>query len=621
MNAITIPFHLLKPVDAINARSKTSKDGIDELASSIAAKGLIQPLAVRNHVPDYGNRNPNGFYEIIDGRRRWQAMQRLVKAGTWKKDTAVPVLVRDDAGDADALETSLMANMVRLPMHPVDQHEVFARLADQGLQAYEIAGRFGLGEKTVKQHLALGRLAPEIRDAWRKGKIEEKVAQAFTLSDSHELQVAAYDRLRKGGGGVSDWGVRQELAADRPRANGIHGALMDAYTAAGGTVSESLFEDQRYIDDGALLRKLKADLAETERKRLLAEGWSWVALADELSRDWRWDWDRVRPEPVYTAEETAWLKTWEDIDAFNKLSVEEIEAGEANQEAIEDAAELRAFTTEIRQKTGAVIEVYGDGEISIAYGVIKPGEAVDLPPSARGEDPDEVYDELEDSDDDVQDDTSDDEQLVEDGPRLSAAMIQSLTETLTIAAQRVLPSDPELALRAVVAALSSENWSVPVKVSASGYGDPSPRPIRPKFATRFAELAGCSTTDLLGQLAHSIAAALDLRSHNPRADRAHDEALRDELPAQAYLAAARELFNAADYFNRVPKALAEAALNEMGIGFAPGGKKTELAAYAAGNAKEHGWLPPELRHPAYVLIDPVAAAPEPKRGKKAKVAA
>ena len=86
MTITTVPFRDLVPADAINARSKAVKDGLDELADSIARRGLIQPLAVRPA--------DNGRYEIIDGRRRYQAMQKLVRARAWKKDTPVPVLVR-----------------------------------------------------------------------------------------------------------------------------------------------------------------------------------------------------------------------------------------------------------------------------------------------------------------------------------------------------------------------------------------------------------------------------------------------------------------------------------------------------------------------------------------------
>src|SRR5690606_19336390 len=106
--------------------------------------------------------------------------------------------------------------------------------------------------------MALGRLAPEIRDAWRKGKIDAKAAQAFTVEPRHELQVAAYERLRKSSYMLTDYYVRQELAGDRLRADTVPPQILEAYYAAGGTVSENLFEEERYIDDAALLQKVRA---------------------------------------------------------------------------------------------------------------------------------------------------------------------------------------------------------------------------------------------------------------------------------------------------------------------------------------------------------------------------
>ena len=179
MTIQTIPYAQLMASDAVNARA-ASEEGLDELAASIAAKGLIQALAVR----------PNGnHFEIIDGRRRFQAIGVLVKAKKLQRDWPVPCTVRHD-DDAGALETSLMANTVRLPMHPVDQHEVFARLNSQGRSEAEIAAAFGLAERTVRQHLALGRLAEPVRKAWRAGKIDARCAQAFALSSNVDLQTA-----------------------------------------------------------------------------------------------------------------------------------------------------------------------------------------------------------------------------------------------------------------------------------------------------------------------------------------------------------------------------------------------------------------------------------------------
>lgn len=605
MTITTVPFRDLVPADAINARSKAVTDGLDELAASIAQRGLIQPLAVRPA--------DNGRYEIIDGRRRYQAMQRLVRARAWKKDTAVPVLVRNE-DDVEALETSLVANTVRLPMHPVDQHEVFARLADQGLTAADIAARFGIAEKTVRQHMALGRLAPEIRDAWRKGKIDAKAAQAFTIEPRHELQVAAYERLRKSAYMLTDFYVRQELAGDRLRADTVPPQILEAYYAAGGTVSEDLFEEERYIDDGALFAKVRAEAIEAERQRLLADGWSWVARSDELPPHWRWEWPKVHEhvEPIYTAEEEADAAELDAQLSAGKLKGKDAAAAEERLEALERRAQERAYTPEDRARSGVVLVVGSSGAFEAALGIIRPEDEA----ASAGADPEDTPCDLDDAEDDASPVGSQPPQepetvvdAADDAPRISNALLESLTTTLTLAAQRALPADPSLALRAAVASLTADPWNNPIKISLHGHGaNAKPRELGGSFAAKLAALAKLSDAELMKRFAALMAEALDLVSYNAGSDRSADEALRDALPAEPYLAAARELFNAADYFQRAPKEIAESALAEMGCPVMPGAKKADLAPMAAARAKATGWLPPELRHPEYRLLTEQEAA-------------
>jgi ParB family chromosome partitioning protein len=601
MTSTTAPFHLLRASDRINARGKPGKDGIAELAMSIQQKGLIQPLAVRPHKPDYGHGNPNGFYEIIDGRRRYEAIKSLIeaKAPGWMAQTEIPVLVRPEDDDADALESSLIANTVRLPMHPVDQHEVFARLADHGKTTAEIAARFGIAEKTVRQHLALARLAPEVRKAWRKGTIDAKTAQAFTLARSHAVQAATLAKLKKQHA-LSEYRVRSELTQDRPRVDSplVEIVGLDAYLAAGGTVSESLFEEDRYIDDAALLRKLAADRMEEKRRQLIAEGWAWVALDDELPDDWRWEWERLGRygDLPLTAEE--------ERRRFELLTLPEDDDGAAEAEiaALEEAALARLFTPDVRSRCGVVIEVNHDGSFDVIRGVVRPGDAPDLALAADSESDDEPTSSEEPLHHEPDDDDSDTER-----PKISSALLESLTTTLTLAAQRTLEKVPLLALRIAVAGLEATRWGDPVKLSAAGYGHID---RDEDFAASLARIAEVPETDLWLRFARLVAAALDLRLYNTYADRSYIETLRDALPGEPYLATARQLFNAVDYFARATKSIAEAAIEEMDGQVARGGRKSEVAAYAAQRAKERGWLPPELRHPEYALVTAAQPAPD-----------
>jgi ParB family chromosome partitioning protein len=70
-----------------------------------------------------------------------------------------------------------------------------------------------MAEKQVRQALALGRLSPKIRQAWREGTIKADVAKAFTLGLDHKTQDKAFDKLAKGGTIFESY-VKKELGAD-----------------------------------------------------------------------------------------------------------------------------------------------------------------------------------------------------------------------------------------------------------------------------------------------------------------------------------------------------------------------------------------------------------------------
>ncbi|MGE0768288.1 MAG: ParB/RepB/Spo0J family partition protein [Hyphomicrobiaceae bacterium] len=592
----TVPYSSLVASDAINARTKTT-EALDELAASIAAKGLIQPLAVR---PADAGASGKGAqcYEIIDGRRRHQAMALLVKRKTWGRNEPVPVLIRDE-DDAEALETSLMANTARLPMHPVDQHEVFARLcvAPGGeLSTAEIAARFGIAERTVRQHLALGRLAPEVRAAWRKGKIDAETARAFAVSPDQARQAEVLAKL---GNRASDWSVRSELAPRRTRVDQSDELALigeDAYLEAGGSIDEDLFSDARYVGDVALLKRLARERLEAECTRLTAAGWAWAEIEDD-------------------AEFVVW--------ACDHVLGE-------NED--DETDETHPFTAEQMAQSGCFVSI-DDGAIRVQAGLIRP-YSLASGDSAAGSRPPDAED--EDGYDDDGGEFADD---VEDAPataraagsasaeslaptnRLSGALIESLTTQQTIVAQRVLARDPELALKALLATWSADRGygSSPVHATRDGYRDGTPLaagspPASRERQTFESNMAGDGETidELAEALAPLIAAALDLRAYNPASPRTQADALVGAMFATDYLPAMREVFAAADYFSRVPKALCIDALEEMHDGGHHFGlmgradleamKKAVLAQWAAEQAQACGWLPEMLRHPDYVLL-------------------
>jgi ParB family transcriptional regulator, chromosome partitioning protein len=157
MNVTTVKLSQLVPDPVINSRITGQKDGIKELATNIEEVGLILPLAVRAISGD--------TYSIIDGHRRYAAL-KLFKGD----DDDVPVLVQD-VDDTYAQEMSLAANIMRLPLHPADQYEAFKALVDKGVDVEDVATRFSVTVKDVKQRLALGSVQPSVLDYYRSGEL------------------------------------------------------------------------------------------------------------------------------------------------------------------------------------------------------------------------------------------------------------------------------------------------------------------------------------------------------------------------------------------------------------------------------------------------------------------
>lgn len=593
----TIPFSRLVATDAINARPAT-KDGLDELAASIAAKGLIQPLCVR---PADGDR-----YEVIDGRRRHQAIAKLVKAKTWKKDAAIPVLVRNE-DDAGALETSLMANTVRLPMHAVDQFAVFARLSEQGKTDADIAARFGITERVVRQQKALGKLAPPIRDAWRKGTIEPAAARAFTLHPSLDVQAAAYEKLRKtwGRSAIPEHAVRGEFVGRRVAAHTIHDAVMQRYVAAGGTVSEDLFSEESYCDDAALVETVTRDWAEAEcaglKQQFLAGGWSWVSREKELQ-------DRG-------------VATWR-LDSIDDEDGATEERGYRVDSDERDEIEAR-FTAEEKARSGVVIYLYTNGQIEFQFGALLPG----MPEACLQHDQTDIEDAIDAAEDDelptASEDVGREDEVGDAGDTpfaISGALTERVTTALTLSAATALATEPMTALRVMLAGLMVASYATPAKIAvthfdARGVGAQAERDFDEELARAMRIPDEAVIADLAGLVATSLNLVRRQHYHDrKRAGAAHDQdvaALIAVLPAGKFIDEARRTFNAADYFKSATKATALAALEEMheaaaAIGLAPedvlaGMKKAELASAAASHAQACGWLPPELRNATYAL--------------------
>jgi ParB family chromosome partitioning protein len=132
---------------SLQPRKDFGREALQELVDSIRQHGIIQPLIVRQI---------NGRHELIAGERRWRAAQ---EAGL----TQVPVIIRI-ASDLEVLELSLIENLQRADLNPIEEAQGYARLASEfGMRQDDIAAKVGRSRAAVANSMRLLDLHPQIQ--------------------------------------------------------------------------------------------------------------------------------------------------------------------------------------------------------------------------------------------------------------------------------------------------------------------------------------------------------------------------------------------------------------------------------------------------------------------------
>jgi ParB family chromosome partitioning protein len=169
------------PLDRIVAnphqpRARFEEDELGDLADSIAAHGVLQPVVVRGL--------PNGDYQLIAGERR-------VRAARLAGLTQIPAVVREPT-EEEMVELALIENLQRTDLNPLEEAIGFRLLIDRFGMAHEaVATRVGRSRAAVTNALRLLDLAPETQEALLEGQISEGHARALAGLTVPELQVAA----------------------------------------------------------------------------------------------------------------------------------------------------------------------------------------------------------------------------------------------------------------------------------------------------------------------------------------------------------------------------------------------------------------------------------------------
>jgi ParB family transcriptional regulator, chromosome partitioning protein len=205
------------PIDGIDPNPRQPRKAfdsaaMDELASSIRASGVIQPVIVRK-VADR--------YQLVAGERRWRAARQ---AGL----SRLPAIVRD-VTDAESLEIALVENLMRQDLNPMEEAEAYQRLlADFGWTQDDLAQRVGRDRSTVANSLRLLRLPPEIQDDLRAGRLSMGHARALLALPIPSEQLRLRAQIL-----AHSWSVRAtEEGVQRQRLTGKPGRRRSAELAA-----------------------------------------------------------------------------------------------------------------------------------------------------------------------------------------------------------------------------------------------------------------------------------------------------------------------------------------------------------------------------------------------------
>jgi ParB family chromosome partitioning protein len=170
-----VPIERLKP-GRYQPRSHMQQETLLELAESIKAQGVMQPILARTL--------PEGGFEIVAGERRWRAA-RMAGLGE------VPVIVRD-IPDHEALAAALIENIQREDLNALEEAQGIQRLVKEfGLTHQSVAETLGRSRTAVTNLLRLLELAPLVRDLLAEGRIDMGHARALlALPVARQIELA-----------------------------------------------------------------------------------------------------------------------------------------------------------------------------------------------------------------------------------------------------------------------------------------------------------------------------------------------------------------------------------------------------------------------------------------------
>jgi ParB family chromosome partitioning protein len=376
-----IPFHNLV-LSQSNVRRVKAGISVDELAESIARRGLIQSLHVRPVIGEDGSET--GKFEVPAGGRRYRALELLVKQKRLAKSAPVPCIV--SAADDSVLidEVSLAENIERAPLHPLDQFRAFQAMREKGMTEEAIAAAFFVDVKVVKQRLRLVAVAPALLDVYAEDAMTLEQLMAFTISGDHARQAQVWEAV-KNSWSKEPYQIRRMLTETAVRASDKRARFLglEAYEAAGGYVLRDLFQqdDGGWLQDAVLLERLVGEKLKAEAETIAAEGWKWVEIAVGFPYGHTMGLGELLGTTVdLTGEERATREALRD--EYDRLEAEHAESDDLPEDVDQRLGEIErmlgafdsrpmAFDPVDVGRAGAFVSIDSDGSLLVERGFVR----------------------------------------------------------------------------------------------------------------------------------------------------------------------------------------------------------------------------------------------------------
>lgn len=166
-------------------RELFKKERLNELISSIKEKGVVQPVLARE--------TPDGHYELITGERRLRAVKQL-------GFETIPAIIKDVSSDVDLLELSLIENIQREDLNPIEEAHAYQRLIDEFKFNLEQIGKaVGKDKTSVSNTTRLLRLPKKIQDCIISDQITMGHGRALLGLDDQKQQLKLCNKIIKKG--------------------------------------------------------------------------------------------------------------------------------------------------------------------------------------------------------------------------------------------------------------------------------------------------------------------------------------------------------------------------------------------------------------------------------------